>query len=203
MTGPSTRRAVYGVLGLVCATGLVMNFISSLTADEPRSLGTRMLRFFSYFTIESNILVLAVAVVLAAGALRGGGFAVLYLDALLGITVTGIVFAAVLAPDDNDIGLASVLLHYVSPPLALLAWFLLGPSHGRTRRIIGLALLWPLAYVSWTLVHGAITDWYPYGFIDADDLGYGPMLRNLVFVMVLALALCAAFIAVDRRRPQR
>jgi hypothetical protein len=200
MDVPSTRRAVYAVLALVCATGLVINFISSVRSDDPPSLGTRMVRFFSYFTIESNILVLVVAVLPAAGAARGAGFALAHLDALLGITVTGIVFATILAPDDDNIGVASVLLHYVAPPLALLAWLLIGPSLVRSWRIILPALAWPLAYLVWTLVHGAISDWYPYAFINADELGLAHMLRNAVLVVLLGLALCVAFIAVDRRR---
>jgi hypothetical protein len=121
---------VYGVLALVCATGLCITFVSSVRADAPRSLATRIIRFFSYFTIESNILVCAVALLLAVGVAHGRRFALAHLDALLGITVTGIVFALVLAPDQEHVGFSSVLLHYVAPPLALLAWLVLGPWSG-------------------------------------------------------------------------
>jgi hypothetical protein len=200
MEPATTRRAAYAVLALVCATGLTLNLISSVSADEPRSLGTRIVRFFSYFTIESNILVLVVAALVALGAARGGGFALAHLDALIGITVTGIVFAAILAPDQEHIGLSSVLLHYVSPPLALLLWLALGPWGARSWRVIGVALLWPLAYLVWTVVHGAISDWYPYGFIDAGELGAGRMLRNALLVLLFGVALGIAVIAVDRRR---
>ena len=196
----STRRAAYAVLALVCATGLTLNLISSIRADEPRSLGTRLIRFFSYFTIESNILVLAIAALVALGAARGAGRALVHLDALIGITVTGIVFAFILAPDQAHIGLASVLLHYVSPPLALLVWLALGPWEARSWRILGPALLWPLGYLVWTVVHGAISDWYPYGFIDAGELGAGRMLRNALLVLVFGVLLGLAVIAVDRRR---
>ena len=200
MEPATTRRAAYAVLALVCAAGLTLNLISTITADEPRSLGTRIVRFFSYFTIESNILVLVVAVLLALGAARGAGFALAHLDALIGITVTGIVFATILAPDQEHIGVSSVLLHYVSPPLALLLWLALGPWGARSWRIIGVALLWPLAYLAWTVVHGAISDWYPYGFIDAGELGAGRMLRNALLVLLFGVALGLLVIAVDRRR---
>jgi hypothetical protein len=191
---------VYGVLALVCATGLCITFVSSVRADAPRSLATRIIRFFSYFTIESNILVCAVALLLAVGVAHGGRFALAHLDALLGITVTGIVFALVLAPDQEHVGFSSVLLHYVAPPLALLAWLVLGPWSARSWRIIGPALVWPLVYLLWTVVHGAISDWYPYPFIDADELGFGRMLRNAVLVLLGGLVLGVAFIALDRRR---
>ena len=191
---------MYGVLALVCATGLCITFVSSVRADAPRSLATRIIRFFSYFTIESNILVCAVALLLAVGVAHGRRFALAHLDALLGITVTGIVFALVLAPDQEHVGFSSVLLHYVAPPLALLAWLVLGPWSARSWRIIGPALVWPLVYLLWTVVHGAISDWYPYPFIDADELGFGRMLRNAVLVLLGGLVLGVAFIALDRRR---
>jgi hypothetical protein len=203
MHAPATRRAVYAVLALVCATGLCINFVSSVTADDPPELGTRIVRFFSYFTIESNILVLVVAVLVAAGAAQGERFALAHLDALLGITVTGIVFATILAPDQDHVGFASVLLHYVAPPLALLAWLLLGPWNARTWRTIALALLWPIAYLAWTLVHGAISDWYPYGFIDAGELGLARMLRNALLVLLVGLVLLVVFVSVDRRKVRR
>ena len=198
MDVPSTRRAVYAVLALVCATGLVINFISSVRSDDPPSLGTRMVRFFSYFTIESNILVLVVAVVLAAGAARGAGFALAHLDALLGITVTGIIFATILAPDDDNIGAASVLLHYVAPPLA--SWpGCCSASLRATWRIILPALAWPLAYLVWMLVYGAISDGIRTRSSTSRSSG-GDILRNAVLVLLLGLVLCVAFIAVDRRR---
>jgi hypothetical protein len=200
MDRATTRRAAYAVLALVCATGLTLSLISSVTADEPPPLGTRIVRFLSLFTVESNILVLAVALLVAFGTARGAGFALAHLDALIGITVTGIVFATILAPDQEHVGLSSVLLHYVSPPLALVLWLVLGPWDARSWRVIGAALLWPLAFLLWTVVHGAISDWYPYGFIDAGELGAGRMLRNALLVLVLGVALGLAVIAVDRRR---
>jgi hypothetical protein len=194
------RRAAYLLLAVVCATGLGINLLESITADAPPSLGTRILRFLSFFTIESNILVLAVALLLAAGAVRGPGLALAHLDALLGITVTGIVFALVLAPDQEHIGIGSVLLHYVSPPLTLLTWLAFGPWGARAWAMIGPALVWPLVWLAWTLVHGAIGGWYPYPFIDVSQHGLATVLRNALGVLVMGLALCVAFIAHDRRR---
>jgi hypothetical protein len=203
MQTASIRRAVYLVLALVCGVGLVMNFVNSMTADVPASHGTRIVRFFTYFTIESNILVFVAAATLAAGAARGARFVLTHLDALRGITVTGIVFATILAPDGADVGTASVLLHYISPPLAVLAWLLLGPWQARSRSLIPPALAWPLAYLVWVLVWGAITDWYPYEFLDAGEHGLGGVLLNAFLVLVLGTVLCLVFIAVNRRRGVR
>jgi hypothetical protein len=203
MQTDSIRRAVYLALALVSGVGLVMNFVSSMTSDVPASRPERIVRFFTYFTIESNILVLLAAVVLAAGAERGVRFVLLHLDALLGITVTGIIFATILAPDGAEVGTASVLLHYISPPLAVLAWLFLGPWGATSRSLIGPALVWPLGYFVWVLIWGAITDWYPYAFIDVGEHGYGGVLLNAVLVLVLGIVLLLAFLAVNRRHRVR
>jgi hypothetical protein len=194
------RRAAYLLLALVCATGLCINLVNRIRADAPPSLGTRLVRYFSYFTVESNILVLAVALLLVVGAARGAGFALAHLDALVGITVTGIVFALVLAPDQDHIGLGSVLLHYVAPPLALAIWLAGGPWGARAYAMILPALVWPLAWLAWTLVHGALGGWYPYSFIDVDSRGLATALRNAVAVLVMGVVLLVACIAHDRRR---
>jgi hypothetical protein len=203
MQTDSIRRAVYLVLALVSATGLVINFVAVLNGDGPPSLGERLVRYFSYFTIESNILVFVSAALIAAGAAHGVRFVLVHLDALLGITVTGIIFATILAPDGADVGTASVLLHYVSPPLAVLAWLLLGPWGARSRSLIPPALVWPIAYLAWVIVWGAITDWYPYKFIDVGEHGYGGMLLNALLVLVLGILLCLVFTAVNRRHRVR
>ena len=197
----STRRAAYAVLALVCATGLTLNLMSSIRADEPRSLGTRLIRFFSYFTIESNILVLAIAALVAFGAARSAAsHALVHLDALIGITVTGIVFAFILAPDQEHIGLASVLLHYVSPPLALLVWLALGPWEARSWRTPRPALLWPLGYLVWMLVTARSPTGTRTASSTSASLGAGRMLRNALLVLLLGVVLGLAVIAVDRRR---
>ncbi len=51
------------------------------------------------------------------------------------------------------------------------------------------------------LVLGAITDWYPYPFLDVVEIGYAPALRNLVVVAVLAVVLLLGLRLADRRLP--
>ena len=41
------------------------------------------------------------------------------------------------------------------------------------------ALLWPLLWGAFTLVRGSITGWWPYPFINVDELGWGRVLVNL------------------------
>ena len=89
-----------------------------LTVTEDRSL----VNLFSYFTIQSNILVLVAAIALRPDR-RGAGWAVLRLAGLVGITVTGVVYATVLAGIADFSGIEwwyDKTFHYAVPVGAML-----------------------------------------------------------------------------------
>jgi hypothetical protein len=106
MTRATASRLWHAVLAaLVLATVvaqivlLVQGGVDVNSGDTARpALAERFVRFFSFFTVESNLLVLATSIALVVDPERDGAlFRVLRLDALLGIAITWIVFALVLA----------------------------------------------------------------------------------------------------------
>ncbi|MFZ3573123.1 Pr6Pr family membrane protein [Streptomyces sp. BH097] len=176
------------------------------TGDDAGAL-TRLVRMLSYFTIQSNILVLICSLSLVLRPGRDGPvWRVLRLDTLLGITITGLVFAIVLAPQIHLEGISlwiTVGLHYVAPPMTLVGWLLFGPR-GRIDGVsVGWAFVWPALWIAYTLVHGAVTDWYPYPFLDVHARGYGLALRNIAGVLVVAGVLAWLFAWIDRRLGRR
>ncbi|BCJ32899.1 hypothetical protein Athai_04020 [Actinocatenispora thailandica] len=198
-------RAWHGALAVLLTAALVAQVVLVCTGgdgDTEVSVTARLVRTFSFFTIQSNLLVLADCLVRAVrpdadGTLRR----VLRLDALLGITVTGLVFALVLAGDSHPTGLAwwlNLMFHYAAPPIAVVGWLLFGPRRRIDPGSLGLALIWPLLWIGYTLGHGAVSGWYPYPFLTVTDLGYPVALRNLAFVVILGLVLLAAFAGLDR-----
>jgi hypothetical protein len=80
-------------------------------------------------------------------------------------------------------------------------WLVFGPRPRTTGATVARALLWPVLWIGYTLAHGAVSGWYPYGFLDVGDPGYAVALRNLAFVVLLALLFLLAFRVVDRRLP--
>ncbi|MDT9594073.1 Pr6Pr family membrane protein [Nocardioides zeae] len=213
---PGSARAAHAVLAVVVAASLVLQVVLVLAGGEDASsgdatdqvpLGTRLVRLFSYFTIQSNVLLLVASASLAVRPGRDGRWwRVLRLDALLGILVTGIVFATVLAPIvevEGAAAWANTGLHYVAPWAALLVWLVVGPRPRIDARTIALAFGWPVAWIAWTFLHGAITDWYPYPFLDAAAEGYAAALLGTGAVVVLAAVLVAALAALDQRLPRR
>lgn len=164
----------------------------------------RVFNVFAYFTIQSNLLLGGTALVLALQPDRSGGelFKTLRLNGVLCIAVTGIVYHAVLAGQDDLHGWASVanlLLHAVAPIVGVLGWLLFGPRSLTDWRIVGWSVVYPLLWLAFTLIRGAFVGFYPYPFVNVDEHGYGRVLLNCLLVAVLFLALAAGATTLDRR----
>jgi hypothetical protein len=209
---PTAARLCHAVTAAIAIASIVVELVMVanghnplLNADAPPA-GTRVIRFFSYFTIESNLLVAVTSSMLAVRPNRDGLlFRVLRLDALLGIAVTGVVYAVLLAPQHDPHGINAVTnagLHYVVPALSVVGWLVFGPRPRIDETTLLLALIWPALYVGYTLAHGAASDWYPYPFIDAAQIGYPTALRNGLGVVVLLAGVAAIYRVGDHRLPK-
>ena len=207
-------RAAFGVVALAGIAGMAISL--TLTVTDPGSFPPadrglfgesdtvgRLADWFSYFTHWSLILVVLVSAHLA---LRPSApsrhHRVLLFDALLMISVTGIVYAVVLAPVAPPMEgwelLSNALQHYVTPPLAVLAFIAFGPRRWLERGLIPAALVIPIAWLAFTYARGAIIDAYPYGFINVVELGYPMALVNTLAIVVFGIAICFVLIGIDR-----
>lgn len=168
------------------------------------ALPGRLLRTFSFFTVQSNVLSGLVSWQLARRPHRDGpGFRVARLDALFGIAITGIVYATVLARIHEPHGwretLANTIFHYAVPVLMVLGWLLFGPRPRVAGRVVLWSLAWPLAWFGYTMVAGAVSKWYPYPFVDVATQGYARVIANAALVTALFAAVAGLFLLGDRR----
>ncbi len=205
----AAARIWHALLALVIAVSVVVQLTlvvrgeNVLVDENGRTVaaGTRVIRFLSYFTIQSNLLVLLTSVWLLVEPTGPGRlWRVLRLDALVGITVTGLIYVTLLRPlvDLHGIPkLTDIAFHYVAPLGTVVGWVLFGPRRRITDGVLGWSLVWPALYVAYTLAHGAASDWYPYPFIDVTQLGYAVALRNGVGVALLILGMGMLYRWVD------
>jgi len=198
--------AAIAVSSIVTELVMVANGHNPLLAADVPPAPTRVIRFFSYFTIQSNLLVAITSAMLALAPRRDGRlFRVLRLDALFGISVTLVTYAVLLAPQHDPDGLnawTNAGLHYVAPAMAIGGWLLFGPRPRIDENTLLLALIWPALYIGYTLWHGAVSDWYPYPFIDAAQLGYVTALRNGLGLVVLMAGVATVYRVGDARLPR-
>lgn len=199
--------ALLSTAALIIQLILVIHGVGVLTDENGPTVAApeRVLRFFSYFTVQSNILVILSCLTLAVAPNRDGRiWRVLRLDAIVGITVTIIVYHFALAPLLNLRGLAAltdITFHYVTPVLAIIGWFLFGPRPRINRATLLWSLAWPALYFVYSLIHGAITNWYPYPFVDIANIGYPRALLNLLVVCMLLLVVGVIYKFGDAKLP--
>jgi hypothetical protein len=202
-----TARIWWGVVATVATVALVLQFGSTLggvVAATGWAAAIPVIRYLSYFTMLSNILVAWVAVSLVRDPQRDGRrWRVLHLNALVDITVTGLVNGFVFG--NGGLGglgaLANLLLHYVSPAVMVIGWLVLGPRPRFDRRSAARASLVPVSWAAWTLLHGAVSGWYPYAVLDVGVRGYAASLISLAEMLGLAAVLLVAVGIADRRLP--
>jgi hypothetical protein len=167
------------------------------------STAIRLVRFFSFFTIQSNLLVMGTAVLLAARPDRDGpAWRVARVAALVGITVTCVVYVVALRPLVHLRGVpwfTNLAFHYVVPLMTIGGWLLFGPRPRIDRASLLKHLAWPVAYLAHVLAFGAATGWYPYPFFNAARVGYPATLLAALVITLLLLAVGGAYYALDRR----
>jgi hypothetical protein len=90
-------------------------------------------------------------------------------------------------------------------PVVLVADWLLDPP--RHRLAFGMVAAWisfPLVWFVYTLTRGAAVDWYPYPFVNVDELGLGGVLvRAMVLFVGFALAAGALLLLGNRLAVRR
>jgi hypothetical protein len=94
--------------------------------------------------------------------------------------------------------LADIVLHDAMPVAYVLYWLTFWRTGTLPWSIVPLWLIYPIGYLWYCLVHGAITGWYPYHFIDAGRLGYGRVIVNAVVITAAFTLLCLIIVAIDR-----
>lgn len=210
-------RAWHAAIAVIAVAALVMQvWIAIRVSAHPAShdvgrlrgtaLGWRIGRVFSFFTIQSNLACALVSLSLARDAGRDGtGWRVLRLDSLLGITVTGVVYGTVIAKYDQLSGWqqhsVNACVHYIVPAAMVLGWLLFGPRPRISVRTVAWALAWPACYLTYILVQGRFSRWYPYPFLDVAGHGYARVALNAVAVLVVFAVLSGLYYLGDRRLP--
>jgi hypothetical protein len=164
-TAIRTYRAV-GALAILTAIGYQL-----ATGLGGRHWSTT--NYFSYFTILSNLFA---AGVLLAGALRGSGprsrtFELLRGAAVMYMLTTGIVFAVLLSGQKVRVPWVNAVVHQIMPAVVMLDWGIAPPQVWLPVRATLLWLSFPVVYIAYTLIRGAVVDWYPYFFVNPDHSG--------------------------------
>jgi hypothetical protein len=195
------RKALLLLIAGVGAGSVALQAFLNLTRhnlDHP--LAWRVVDFLSFFTNTTAILATAIAIAALArpsSRLARPGVTAATAVYLLVVAVT---YEWLLRGDPHGLALlANLGLHQVLPALFILLWLAFTPKRGLSWREPLAWLIYPAAYVAWTLARGAAVHRYPYFFADVGKLGYPRALRNGAAFLVVFWLLGLVTVAVGRR----
>lgn len=179
----SALRLGFGILVVIA---IALQLITSLQQ------GRNIANFFSFFTIQSNILAAAALLTIGIGSFLSKKatpqFALIRGAATLYMTITGIVFALLLSGLEQELQVTlpwvNIVLHYVTPAVMLLDWLIFPPAFTFSFKQTVYWLAFPAFYLCYSLIRGAIVHWYPYPFLDPVQTGWPTVLVTSIFIAI-------------------
>lgn len=151
--------------------------------------------YFSYFTIDSNLIAIGV---LIAAALNRDRASTPRLDLVRGgavvyMSITGIVFTLLLSNTDVDTAIPWVnsVVHELMPLVMLADWLITPPAARLPMRQGLLWLSFPLVWIVYTIIRGAIVNLYPYPFLNPANGGYASVAVYCVAILIAMLVVSA------------
>lgn len=193
------RHAALGLyragFGLLAAGAIVVQLV------DLSNRGTlNPANYFSYFTIQSNLIGVVVFLIGAAQWRSAGstGFDLIRGGAVIYLTVTLVMFAVLPSGTDVDTAIpwVNTVVHEVFPVAVIVDWLLDPPGMRLTARRSLIWLVYPLAWTVYTLVRGGVVGWYPYPFLYPANGGYVTVAAYVGAILVFGAILCLISAAV-------
>lgn len=221
-------RGWHLIVALVGTATIVTGLTRAMTNDAAGDPLNGLIFTLSTFTVTSNILTIIVTWSLVVDPRNDNKtFRWLRLTTLVMITITGLVYAIVLAPDADPQGIdvyTNLGYHYIVPWATVAGFLLFGPRPRFTAQRVPQLMIIPLIWLAYTFIHGAFEttppgdrgtgateeaqNWYPYPFLNPDDPsalipglefdGWLGVAVNLGLIVLLGLAFGYAYFGIDK-----
>lgn len=203
---PKLRRLIAGVIAALGWYGLTLQlYVSIATAlTNGTSVTTAIVNYFSFFTILTNLLVALVLTQLSFRRPAHEPFltrADVQATAAISIVIVGIVYSLVLRQLWEPEGLqkiADIVLHDAIPVLYALYWLYFARNHSVNFHDVPRWLVYPAVYLVYTLIRGALTERYPYPFLDAGELGLLRVSLNIFVLLGVFLTVGFLLLAINQ-----
>jgi hypothetical protein len=196
-TDAAALRRVFGFLRIAVGLLVLAALVTQVTADLLHD-SFKPGEYFSYFTIESSMMNVVVLLVGGSLALRGPRDTELFTSVRVAVlsyaVITELVYNVLLRniPGDGSYEpprWCNEVMHVWVPIFMVLDW-LLAPGRARVPwKRLWLVVSYPLAWLAFTMIRGALTGWYPYPFLEPAGPGGIPSL--LVYVVGIAAFIVA------------
>jgi hypothetical protein len=200
-TGSMIIIAMMAWFGLVLQLYLIVKAIPG----NHLSLASEIFRYFSYFTILTNLLVaISLTSILISPHSRWGKFfgrPEVQSAIALYIGVVGITYSVALRHVWNPKGwqlVADRILHDAVPIIYVLYWAFFVRKQTLQWKHPLWWLLYPAFYLVFVVIRGILINKYPYHFIDRNLLSWPEMIRNIAVLFAVFVVLGFLMVGVNR-----
>ncbi len=194
-------------IAVLAWTAVVLQFYINTTNWQHLGLSATegTIRFFSYFTILTNIVVAISlsSILLKPSSASGIFFAKISTQTAIAvyIVVVGVTYNLILRKLWSPEGLQFIvdnILHSIVPLFYVIYWLIFVPRE-KLRFLVAVNwLVYPAIYLIWVLIYGSLSMFYPYPFIDVNILGYAKMFLHAGILLIVFLALGFLAIAIKK-----
>lgn len=199
-------KVKFDVIGLCLGWFAIITQFVLMFQHRQTDIAEMVIRFFSFFTILTNILV-ALYFTTSAFKLKKNLFKwLLSKGALTAITafilIVGIVYQVALRNVWHPTGLQRVvdeLLHTIIPSYVLIYWFLNVDKNDLQLKPIWRWLLYPLIYLIFIFLRGRFSGYYPYPFLNVAQIGYEKTLVNIGIVLGTTLVMLTILLIIGKK----
>jgi hypothetical protein len=196
---------VFAFIGAVTAWLAVALQFYLIIVNRKESIPETVTRFLTFFTILTNILAAmcftAVLLKPKPGWRHFFSTANTLAAAAVYIIVVGAVYNIILRFLWQPQGLqwlVDELLHSFNPLFFVIYWLAFAPKYGLQWKN-ALSWLWyPFIYLLVVIIRGSLSGYYPYPFVDVNELGFNKVLVNCGMLFIVFLILSLLIIAVGR-----
>lgn len=163
------------------------------------------IRFFSFFTILTNLIV-AVFFILYTLKHKNEQPSIINKPGTLTavtvyITIVGLVYQILLRHIWEPKGIQRIvdeLLHTILPILVILFWYCYENKAMISYKLIPRWLVYPMFYLLFIVARGSISGFYPYPFVDVENLGLLKVLLNSAGLVCLFIGIATLFIKIGK-----
>jgi hypothetical protein len=163
--------------------------------------------YFAFFTVTTNLLVaLTLTVPALAPSSRLGRFLAKpssITGATASIIIVALVYVTLLMHLNRQVGwrlVTDLLLHFVVPALTVAYWWVAVQRGTVAWKPAAMWGMYPVAYFFYAMARGVASDFYPYYFLNAAQLGYGAVLLNAIGVLSLFFFILSVLLALKSSR---
>ncbi len=194
---------ILAALGWFALITQLVLFIELKTASVPETI----IRYFSYFTILTNLFVAIYSTVsfVKPFSKLGQFFArpSIGIATTVYIVVVGVIYNAILRNLWQPTGMQRIvdeLLHTIIPVIFLAYWLVFLSKKELKWNAFFQWLLYPLLYCAYIMLRGYFSGFYPYPFMDVTKLGFKQVALNSLGMTIVFLGFSILFLNVGRLR---